>query len=332
MVGMHAGRAPKVRWVGRSQRSRSARTREVGAGHHLPRDARLGGSGDYLGAIVVEACMRQIRANIDQFYVQAASPTVYLHYMLRGPLRFRSLLAVLLMLVVVLSHAQQGGDFQARILYAFHAEDTNQLANLVQTLGTQVQAGGADGSLRYHLAHAEYRLGLLVDETHAHDAESAFTECIDQLKSALQQDVNSVEALILQSACYANLARFKKLEVVLDRSRAADRLSAAAKLAPRNPRLMYLQATEALASAKPGSAENRRAFAKLQLAVQLFEDSSSTSIDVPGWGHAEAYLELGRQLELRGDFVGARNWIEKSLIVAPDFKAAQRQLASLVRR
>ena len=27
---------------------------------------------------------------------------------------------------------------------------------------------------------------------------------------------------------------------------------------------------------------------------------------------------------------GARNWIEKSLIVAPDYKAAQRQLAMLV--
>jgi hypothetical protein len=41
---------------------------------------------------------------------------------------------------------------------------------------------------------------------------------------------------------------------------------------------------------------------------------------------------LGRQLELRGDLVGARNWIEKSLIMAPDFKAAQRQLATLARR
>jgi hypothetical protein len=41
---------------------------------------------------------------------------------------------------------------------------------------------------------------------------------------------------------------------------------------------------------------------------------------------------LGRQLETRGDFLGARNWIEKSLIVAPDFKLAQRQLAGLIRR
>ena len=41
--------------------------------------------------------------------------------------------------------------------------------------------------------------------------------------------------------------------------------------------------------------------------------------------------ELGRQLQSRGDVLGARNWIEKALIMAPDFKAAQRQLATLVR-
>jgi len=40
-------------------------------------------------------------------------------------------------------------------------------------------------------------------------------------------------------------------------------------------------------------------------------------------------LALGRELLARGDQLGARNWIEKSLIVAPDYKAAQRQLALL---
>jgi tetratricopeptide (TPR) repeat protein len=276
--------------------------------------------------------MRQVRANIDQFHVQAASPTVYLDYMLRGVLRFRSLLAVPLILAPVLTGAQQGGDLEARILYAFHAEDINQLTSLVQTLGTQVRGGGAGGPLRYHFAHAEYRLGLLLEEARTQDAEPAFSECVDQLRAVLQRDGASVEALVLQSACYSKLAGFQKLAAVLDRSRAADRLGAAAKLAPRNPRVAYVEAMDALARAKPGSDENQRAFAQLQLAAQLFEESSATSVDVPGWGHADAYLDLGRQLELRGDLLGARNWIEKSLIMAPDFKAAQRQLATLVRR
>lgn len=228
--------------------------------------------------------------------------------------------------------AQQGGDLQAQILYAFHVENTGQLAGLIQTLSTQVQSGQADNALRYHLAHAEYRFGLLTGEKNAHEAQSAFSVCVDQLKPLLEQDPGSVESLVLQSACYADLADLKRLEAVLLRSRAADRLNAAMKLAPRNPRAVLLSAMNGLARAKPGTADNARAFSQLQLAAQLFEQSSTTSVDVPGWGDAEAYLELGRQLQARGDVLGARNWIEKSLLVAPDGKAAQRQMADLMRR
>jgi tetratricopeptide (TPR) repeat protein len=229
----------------------------------------------------------------------------------------------------LLTRAQQGGDLEAQILFASHAEDRNELESLIQTLGTQVQGGAADVSLRYDLAHAQYRLGLLEAETPA-PAESAFAACAAELKPVLQQDVNSVEALALQSACYSQLARFEKLAAAMDRARAAARLRAAAKLAPRNPRVAFLQAMESLANAQPDPAETQRAYAQLQLAVQLFEESSATSVDSPAWGHAEAYLEMGRQLELRGDIVGARNWMEKSLIAAPDYKAAQRQLADLI--
>jgi tetratricopeptide (TPR) repeat protein len=181
------------------------------------------------------------------------------------------------------------------------------------------------------LAHAQYRRGLLAGTAHAHEAETAFADCVDQLKPVLSQDVKSVEALILQSACYAGLANHRKFESMLLRARSEDRLNAALTLAPRNPRAVFLSSIDGLAYAKPGTAQLQHAFAQLQLAVQLFDASSATSIDTPGWGHAEAYLALGRELQARGDQLGARNWIEKSLIVAPDYKAAQRQLALLVR-
>jgi hypothetical protein len=236
-----------------------------------------------------------------------------------------------MLLFAAAAWAQQGGDLQAQILYAYHTEDGNSLTNLTQDLSTQVKADAGDASLRYHLAHAQYRRGLLAAPKNAHLAESSFADCIDELKPLLSQDVKSVEALILQSACYAGLARHRKLESVLLRSRSDERLNAALKLAPRNPRAVFLAAMDGLDQSKPGSPERQRAFAQLQLAVQLFDASSATDIDTPGWGHADAYLALGRELQSRGDQLGARNLIEKSLIVAPDYKAAQRQLAQLVR-
>jgi hypothetical protein len=246
--------------------------------------------------------------------------------------RVRSLVFLVWSLAAAFASAQQGGDLQAQILYAFQSEDGNQLTNLVQTLTNEVKSGGADAALRYHLAHAQYRFGLLAEGKRPRDAAPAFADCVEQLKQILEQDVKSVEALALQSACYAQLAKYKHLEAVLLRSRAEERLSAAFALAPRNPRVLLLTALDGLVRSKPGSQENLRAFAQLQQAAQLFEQTSATREDVPGWGHAEAYLALGTQLQSRGDLLGARNWIEKSLLVAPDYKAAQRQMAALVRR
>jgi tetratricopeptide (TPR) repeat protein len=236
------------------------------------------------------------------------------------------------LLISAAAWGQQGGDLQAQILYAYQTEDGNSLVNLIQDLTAQVKADVGDASLRYHLAHAQYRRGLMADPKSDHESESAFADCVDELKPLLSQDVKSVEALILQSACYAGLADHRKLESVLLRSRSEERLKSALKLAPRNPRAVFISSMEGLRTAKPGSPERQHAFMRLQLAAQLFDESSATSIDTPGWGHAEAYLALGAELQSRGDQIGARNWIEKSLIVAPDYKAAQRQLALLVRR
>ena len=243
-----------------------------------------------------------------------------------------ALMSFLLSFAVTTGLAQEGGDLQAQILYAYQSEDTNLLASLVQNLANQVKAGGADAALRYHLAHAEYRFGLLLQGKRAGEAAPAFSDCVEQLKSILEQDVKSTEALVLQSACYGELAKRRHLEAVLLRSKSEERLSAAFKLEPRNPRVLYFVAESELARSKPGSPERERAFAELQESAKIFDQSSATRNDIPGWGHAQAYLALGVLLQEHRDTLGARNWIEKSLIVAPDYKAAQRQMASLVRR
>lgn len=228
--------------------------------------------------------------------------------------------------------AALGGDLQAQILYAFHTEDINRLNDLAQTLETRILGGDAATAPRYHLAHADYRLGLLYAASGSRAARSAFTHCVDELKPLLVDDAGEVEALLLQSACLANRAGFHDLGATLDRARATQRLDAALKRAPDNPRGVYLKAMEDLARAPAGSAQNEQAFLQLQRAAQLFATTSATNPDVPGWGDAQAYLDAGRQCALRGDVIGARNWIERSLLAAPDYKAARQQLAVLQSR
>jgi len=49
------------------------------------------------------------------------------------------------------------GDLQAQIQYAFQTEDTNRPGDLIQDLTAQVKEEAGEASLRYHLAHAQYR-------------------------------------------------------------------------------------------------------------------------------------------------------------------------------
>ena len=156
----------------RGERRRRARAREIRAGHDLAASRRRRRRAPmHRVQVRGEARVGQIRPDVDQFVAQEPPPRcdIFDSYRTRGA-RGRSRVrcgqcevwrALPLSLAATLGCAQEGGDLQAQILYAYQTEDTNQLANLMQNLGNQVKAGGADAALRYHLAHARYRFGLL---------------------------------------------------------------------------------------------------------------------------------------------------------------------------
>lgn len=223
--------------------------------------------------------------------------------------------------------AQQGGDVQAQIVYAFQTEDAVHLHSLRQGLQQQVRGEHPTDAARYHLAHADYRLALLTHGAARSEAAEDLQECVDVLAPMLEREQVSAEVLALQSICYVELAHEKKLQAVFLRARAAERIARAASLEPRNPRVKWVQALQKMQVAS----ESDPPCAELVQAVELFEQSSATSEETPGWGHAEAYLLMGHTLRARGDALGARNWIEKALIAAPDYKAAQAELARLNR-
>src|ERR1700759_3972568 len=154
----------------------------------------------------------------------------------------KKLLFVVLAASAFAARAQEGGDTQAQIDYAYQTEDSNSLTNLIQNLSNKLRDDSADINLRYHLAHAQYRYGQLSHERHTKAAESAFSNCIDELKPLIDKDAQSAEGMVLQSACYSSLADITSLEAMLLRTRAADRLKSALKLQPRNPRAALLTA------------------------------------------------------------------------------------------
>jgi len=88
----------------------------------------------------------------------------------------RDILLTAILLTAVAAQAQEGGDTQARIDYAYQTEDSNSLINLIQNLKTRVDGDSGDIASRYHLAHAQYRFAQLARERHLRGAESAYSD------------------------------------------------------------------------------------------------------------------------------------------------------------
>jgi hypothetical protein len=231
-----------------------------------------------------------------------------------------AMLLVLLLMTPLLSLAQAGGDQQAQIVYAYQTEDLNTLSDLEAAMRAKLAAGEGDGALHYHVAHAAYRHSELASREKGSVAGHEAGLCVDELKEILRHDAQNVEALVLQSACYAQEAQSSTLETVLLRRLSSERLKQALHLAPRNPRALLIAAT--------GGPD--RSLAQLKAAADAFGQASATATDVPGWGDAEAYLALGQEMQRHGDTLGARNWIERALLASPDYKAAQRARLELV--
>jgi hypothetical protein len=184
---------------------------------------------------------------------------------------------------------------------------------------------------RYQAAHAAFRLAQVARARHdPKQLEAAAGACLTSAEKLVEAEPRSAEALVLESACAGYLGAQGGLFAGSSQRRSEARLAAARELAPRNPRVLLLDALARWYQGESASAaargELRRAF---EAAAAAFQSPVGAAPGEPSWGEAEAWLYLGRALEADGDGLGARNAYEKSLLVAPEFAAARRRIAKL---
>ncbi|HEY7379240.1 MAG TPA: hypothetical protein VH542_11195 [Steroidobacteraceae bacterium] len=233
---------------------------------------------------------------------------------------------LLLLSAVVSAQEIDPADLEGRIEYAYFTADANALRNLAGTLQNSLAKGEDHALAQYERGLAQYRLGQVLAASADGGAATAFSACIDALGKALDADRQSAEAYALQSACYLSLADIKAWKGVLDLPLGGARLDKALKLAPSNPRVVLV---DALNDYQRGG-DRKQACAKFAHAAKLFDASGEDVARTPGWGAADAYLYVGRCLHDSGDVLGARNALERALIIAPDFTAARQELRRVV--
>jgi tetratricopeptide (TPR) repeat protein len=228
-------------------------------------------------------------------------------------------------------------DAAARLQYAFYAADVRGLQDvltLIEGLNMDAPAGAKD----YQLAYGEWKLAqLYADPTsqssplpHASSlAAKAAGQCVKHARAAIEQDARMAEAYALDAVCSGMPQGFLRLAGLsggtCEKSKS---LKTALELAPTDPRVQLVNAL--CASVKPCKAANN--LAKWSSVVAAFESAPPSAPGKPDWGHAEALTLLGESYLQRGESVPARDAIERALVLAPDYRQAQRVLEAAASR
>lgn len=142
---------------------------------------------------------------------------------------------------------------------------------------------------------------------------------VERLRACAQRDPQlghdkrlAAEAWVLVAAC---------AQVAGDEGRRERALALARERDDDNPRIALVEAWAMMQEA--GTDEEKRAAASTKLAavVEAFE-MWAPSLDDPDWGYAEALTALAAAALERGQARTARDFIERALLVAPDYRAA----------
>lgn len=251
--------------------------------------------------------------------------------------------------VAAQSASTDWADVEGRIQYAYYTSDARALGSVLVALKPKPAAEGEevskdDASVRaYFQALADYRLAQVLADTKKSQAKDAIDACDDAVDESvaalpkvpigLDEKPDAVhqraEAYALATAC--TLAGREMSAISLLGGRVGSRYEEAVKLEPKNPRVRLVEALVLFDRAGKDAAQKTAAIAKLRTVTQMFEQARAGASTTPEWGAAEAYAWLGRALYDQRDVVGAREALERSLLIAPDYAFARKLMSQITR-
>jgi len=222
----------------------------------------------------------------------------------------------------------QWRDLEGRIQYGYYTEDRRALQNLADNIALDESHGQWRA---YYAGLVYWRLAQLTAQAPPGKGPSVSQlaqRCTHELDATLEEHADFVEGLALRSACVATPLVGGGLHLPGHRPRKD--VERALTLAPRNPRALLVDAltTYQLPPSLGGNPE--RALSGLRKAVAAFETERAGPEPLPGWGAAEAYTLLGQDLLAHNDPVGARDALERALLLAPDYAQARRLMAKII--
>jgi hypothetical protein len=210
-------------------------------------------------------------------------------------------------------------DIESRIQYGYYTEDAAALRSLRGLIAADESHDRLHGYYTALLAWREAQLAAQgVPASRGERAGELAERCVTEADSVLESQAAFTDALALRAACLATPLNAGGGSISAHRARKD--IEHALKSAPHDPRVLLVDAMS----------DKERALPKLRLAVAAFETERAGLERLPGWGAAEAYLLLARDLLDHADPVGARDALEHALLIAPEYSQARRLMARIV--
>jgi len=219
-------------------------------------------------------------------------------------------------------------DLVGRIEYAYYAGDSAILKQALEAL-EKIELNDAQRPAQINaLNFGRWKMSqLLAARKKQSDAGEFADKCTETIEVKRFSKKAKAEHEALLAACYGVLAEVRFVRTLWYRGSVDDHLEKAAKFDPTNLQVKFISAW-AKASHAPGEPET---YSALKQSVAAFADNAGRLQDT-GWGYAEALYMLGNTELARRDTLAARNALERALVIAPDYVAAQVLLKKLAVR
>lgn len=230
--------------------------------------------------------------------------------------------------VVAQSSQEELSDFVGRIEYAFYSQDKIALKQTLDALAKADVDEARHAEQINSLDYGRWKLAQLYarDKMHGDAAELA-EHCTDAIDTGKFSKQARAEHEALLAACYEVLAEVRFVRTLWYRGEVDEHLKDAARHDPGSLQVMFVDAW-IRAHHDPGDPET---YAALKKSVAAFADNAGRLQDT-GWGYAEVLYLLGKTELARHDNLAARNALERALVIAPDYAAAQTSLKQLTVR
>lgn len=212
-------------------------------------------------------------------------------------------------------------DATARMQYAYYTRDERALRAGLSDVERMSVPDAEQVWREYQLGLAYWRLAELSSSGPASARVRILSRCEEHLDAAIHLRPALTEAKAVRGLCAVERggARASK-HACSDQTDIAK----AFELAPRNPRVLYVQAVCALQEGDPS-----RALEHAQRATAAFEQAPLAAEEHSNWGQAETCVLLARLLLKQGDRAAARDRVEQALVLAPDYVAARELLSQI---